>query len=421
MFVFRRGRARSRRSTVTAGPHQISSRSPFSRWLTILFPALGALLCAQLAFAERAWPWLLGTPLGLLVALALWRDWRHARWAGALWMAGWGLERFVRLLHEGGALHAVVGVLFGWWALQVWRDWSPRGGGALDAGAGAEPSGRSRVPEHLVALLSRPPVADEAWVRAAFERAMPATPAHVHRHREGFFTIQWPGGAMALRVSERHVREEMAQLARSVRDPELARALREHEAALGVVPLLREGQGDARAIEAVIGRFLAELLGAGCVALGSNDGARAVRFHPELLPVLRTGALWQVLEARPPVVGGAAPVPGELAAVEEEARARFEEFAAAFARRKDDAALGPFWVKAAFAEGARVESLWIRVEAMDGESLLGLVSHAPLALRGLGCGEPVEVECGRIGDWFYLRSGEPQGFFGRRLLGVGAA
>lgn len=405
---------------MTAGSHQRSSRSNRSRWLTISFPALGALLCAQLAFAERAWPWLLGVPLGLLVAVALWRDWPRARWAGALWMAGWGLERLVRLFQEGGTMHAVVGVLFGWWALQVWRDWSPRAGDALDPAAAAPPPGRSRVPEHLVALLSRVPAADEAWVRAAFERAMPATPAHVHRHRDGFFTIQWPGGAMALRVSERHVREEMAELARRVRDPELARALREHEGALGVVPLLRAGEGDARATEAVIGRFLAELLGSGCVALGSNDGTRAVLFHPDLLPVLRSCTPWDVLSALPPTSADAASRAAELAAVEEEARSRFEEFVSAFARRQDDAALGPFWVKAPLAEAGQVESLWIRVEAMDGDSLLGLTSHAPLLLRGLACGEPVEVERDRIGDWFFLRGGTPHGFFGRRLLGVAA-
>ncbi|MBL8898441.1 MAG: DUF2314 domain-containing protein [Planctomycetes bacterium] len=390
-----------------AGSTSTPSRSPLSRWLTILFPVLCAVGFVQNALASGELAWLLLVPPALVVSALLWREWPGASLCGALWFAGCGAERIARLFHEGGALHAVIGVLFGWWALQIWR-----GEGAPEDLQETEPQrdARSRVPKHLIALLSDLPPADEAWVRAAFERAMPNTPARVDRHRDGFFTIQWLGGAMALRVMERTAGAEgvLAGLA-----PNLAR---DHRAALGVVPLVRENGGDLHAIEAVIGRFLAELVARGCIALGASDAERWVPFELDLPMVLRSGEPWRALELQPATANSRGARAAALAAAAETARARFSEFGDSFERRAEASPCGPFWVKAPFAEGAEVEELWIRVEALDGDSILGLVASEALHSKRLAYGEPVEVDRGRISDWMFLRGEEPVGFFGSSAL-----
>ncbi|MBK9385654.1 MAG: DUF2314 domain-containing protein [Planctomycetes bacterium] len=367
---------------------------------------------AQAAYLGAAPLWLLGVPPALAVSLALWRHWPGASLCGALWFAGCAVERLVRLFQEGGALHAIVGVAFGWWALQVWREWAPRASAAAEESAS---SARTGVPRHLIALLADAPAADEAWVRAAFERALPDMPAHVHRLGNGFFTIQWEGGAMALRLQAGAVPDVGALDLPPAQEQSLRSAVRKHRAALGVVPLIRENGGDLRSIEAVIGRFLAELIGRGCLALSSSDGQRCVPFDLDLPIVLRSGDPWCVLEPAAEAPGGAAAREAELASAAAQARERFGELAEAFARHGEAPRSGPFWVKAPFAEKAELEHLWIRVEALEGDAILGLVASEPLRMKRLAYGEPVEVERERISDWMFLRGDEPVGFFGSRV------
>jgi uncharacterized protein YegJ (DUF2314 family) len=409
---FRGGRVRSRQRLVTAGSSPSLARSPLSRWLTIFFPLLCAAGFAQAAYLGAQPLWLLGVPPALALTLALWRQWPGAPIYGALWFAGCAVERLVRLFQEGGALHAIVGVGFGWWALQVWREWGPR-----PSAPAAESSSKARtnVPRHLIALLAEAPAADEAWVRAAFQRALPEVPAHVHRMSNGFFTIQWESGAMALRLLAGAAPEEGALAHSSAQEQALRSAVRRHRAALGVVPLVRENGGDLRSIEAVIGRFLAELIGRGCLALSSSDGQRMVPFDLDLPLVLRSGEPWRVfdLEAEMPAVAAAREA--ELAAAASRARERFPVLAEAFARRSEAPRCGPFWVKAPFAEGAELEHLWIRVEALEGDAILGQVASEPRHAKRLAYGEPVEVERERISDWMFLRGDEPVGFFGSRI------
>ncbi len=84
----RRGRARARQPLVIAGSTSTPSRSPLSRWLTILFPVLCAVGFVQNALASGELAWLLLVPPALVVSALLWREWPGASLCGALWFAG---------------------------------------------------------------------------------------------------------------------------------------------------------------------------------------------------------------------------------------------------------------------------------------------------------------------------------------------
>ncbi len=88
----------------------------------------------------------------------------------------------------------------------------------------------------------------------------------------------------------------------------------------------------------------------------------------------------------------------EMLRAEQEARARFPEFASAFERRQDGQT---FFIKAPFGPADAREYLWIDVELITDANIRGTITSDPKRPIGYRAGDTVNVRASEISDWTY--------------------
>lgn len=167
----------------------------------------------------------------------------------------------------------------------------------------------------------------------------------------------------------------------------------------------------------LLGRVAAELVKPGATLVFLPTLSLAAHPSPELVAAMREGHWIDRLEILAEPVLHLRPVDDPaLAAAAEEARARFDEFVRAF----DAAAGAGFSAKFPFAEGEDVEHMWIAVESINGDAILGTLGNEPGVITNIAEGDPVTRTLDELEDWLYM-DGEAMvgGFSVRVMLGEG--
>jgi uncharacterized protein YegJ (DUF2314 family) len=109
----------------------------------------------------------------------------------------------------------------------------------------------------------------------------------------------------------------------------------------------------------------------------------------------------------PPVLAAEGDDPRLTAAVEE-ARRRWPEFVAAFARRQEGQT---FAVKTAVREGEAVEFMWLTVEQLEGEQVRGRLDNDPVGLKQVRRGDRLTAAPADVTDWLFTEGSELHGAF----------
>lgn len=73
-----------------------------------------------------------------------------------------------------------------------------------------------------------------------------------------------------------------------------------------------------------------------------------------------------------------------------------------------------FMLKVAFAEGGKVEHMWVEPTHREGDRITGKLNQEPGQLRGMRDGQQVSFSTAEISDWLYRRDGKMVGNFGLR-------
>jgi uncharacterized protein YegJ (DUF2314 family) len=102
-----------------------------------------------------------------------------------------------------------------------------------------------------------------------------------------------------------------------------------------------------------------------------------------------------------------------MTAAVEEARRRWPEFVAAFGKRRPDQT---FAVKIAFREGEIVEFMWVKVAAIEGEQIRGILDNEPVDVKSVRHGDSVQVKLADLNDWIYVQDGTMIGGFTVKVL-----
>jgi uncharacterized protein YegJ (DUF2314 family) len=164
----------------------------------------------------------------------------------------------------------------------------------------------------------------------------------------------------------------------------------------------------------IIGKTLAGLIGSSCLALYHPASER---FRPygddETLEKLRSDDPVEAVFGKISI----APVIGvnddpRMEAAEAEARNGFAAFVAAF--ENGDGSM--FSIKAPITRGDEVEHIWVEVDSITPDRVIGALANDPVDLQGLQLGSKVEVMVSEIEDWAYERDGKLIGGFTSAVL-----
>jgi uncharacterized protein YegJ (DUF2314 family) len=178
--------------------------------------------------------------------------------------------------------------------------------------------------------------------------------------------------------------------------------VREHRAWLSVdLPGAKPQDGEQ--VYGDIGKILAELADHDCLAILAPALDLMQAWDPEMEATLRGP---QPLDAvrklgQVPVLQISGDDPRMIAAVAE-ARRRWPEFVAAFEQRHPEQ---NFAVKMRFREGEHEEFMWLRVNALEGNKIYGVLDNEPVALKKVYLGMLLQVDLGELNDWLDMKGG----------------
>ncbi len=223
------------------------------------------------------------------------------------------------------------------------------------------------------------------------------------------FVVHAPGGTFLVHVYDVPYWENPDEVQACLPEVRAQRAVAEHQAWIAVDALADAGDLPVTRAYQLIGRLVAELARPESLAL----------LHPE------TGAfrIWdaqvaQLLQGNDPlqcftegdaeaVIQVATDDPDMRLAIQE-ARSRWPEFQAAFAKRHPEQ---HFSVKGPITRGERTEHIWIEVTAISGEEVRGRLGNDPVDLAGLKLGDAVALPIEAVEDWLYVLTDQPVGGF----------
>src|SRR5262245_44873307 len=212
----------------------------------------------------------------------------------------------------------------------------------------------------LVFLLRAPRNLTRADVVEAGKRAfgvnIDADVAVVSSKRAHLFTLKSPGESLGIVSTAEPYVSDIAQVAERVRDFRCKRAVQRHRAWLAVDHIGDFQAGEARFAYCSIGKLLAELSGDDCLALFCTETGQMNSYAPDLLPLLRgPDPLSALTQPRDDEVVSVQALDVEMDEAMAEARRRWPEFVAAFAKRRP---LQGFAVKVPFRENEQTEHMW---------------------------------------------------------------
>lgn len=177
------------------------------------------------------------------------------------------------------------------------------------------------------------------------------------------------------------------------------------------------GTADKPRIYATIGRLIAELLDDESMLLLDVAHERSAKIDDQTREHLRGPAPMGIFGTQE-YVFGAREDDEALARSVEEARARWEEFVIAWGKRTPDQ---HFAVKLPFADGKRVEHMWVTVEEATSDRVSGVLDNDPTDVRNIAIGARVERDAAEIEDWLVFEADGTMrgGFSSKALVGRG--
>lgn len=188
---------------------------------------------------------------------------------------------------------------------------------------------------------------------------------------------------------------------RSHTELRLQDAIQRHEAAILIDCWSAPEGEDRKEATGVMGKIIAELVDESSLALFCFHTQRLNLIDETLLPMLREGKALEAMETITfDPISNVDPSDSRMVAAVAEARARWPEFAAAFAAKAADDDR-PFLLKAPFGEGERSEHMWVQVEAINGSTATGTLLNDPLYNHRLKRGKSVDVAVETVSDWAY--------------------
>ncbi len=139
------------------------------------------------------------------------------------------------------------------------------------------------------------------------------------------------------------------------------------------------------------------------VAPPSADLSEAMRSGQwfEQLEILKTA----IMEERP------AGDP-KLTAAARQARDTFPEFVEAF----ENNAGTEFSAKFSFTDGDRIEHMWVAIDGINGQSILGTLGNSPGVVTNIREGDMVTRTLDELEDWLYMNEGQMVGGFSVRAI-----
>ncbi len=284
-----------------------------------------------------------------------------------------------------------------------------------------------RPPVSIVALLARPRVLEEEFLRQAVERAWDVSFPRDDADATEFVVAGGESAPGMIKTADccfllntiphPYLDPDALQAAEGLLEKRLRHALASHRAWISVDQIdaipMPEDQAYRR-----IGWLLAELLDDDALALLHPATEQAVCWDSDShLALLRGNDPLSVFEAHasPPVVPVDDDDPRMVAAVEQ-ARRRWGEFAAAFEGRVDGQM---FAVKGPFGQGEQVEFMWMRLQAIEGDAVRGLLDNEPVDVPGLHEGDSVTLALSDLNDWMYVDAdGQMHGGFTVDVVGA---
>lgn len=210
--------------------------------------------------------------------------------------------------------------------------------------------------------------------------------------------------------------DEPEKFAESIPDLRLRRAVGSH-VAWNSVDHFGEPPTEAERPEvyALLGKMLVEFAGDDCLALYCPELGRCNEYAPAMLDALRSGQPLSLFDepTYAPIVQVDSDDPRMVAAVAE-ARRRWPEFVAAFQQRSPSNQA--FAVKARFCEGENEEFMWIAVQKLEGDSIVGELGNAPASIQTVKEGDIVTVATADMNDWLCEIKGKAVGGFTMKVM-----
>jgi uncharacterized protein YegJ (DUF2314 family) len=232
------------------------------------------------------------------------------------------------------------------------------------------------------------------------EFIMPMPHPSIPPERGDTFMLKLPQGVFWIFHVHQPYFTDPQEVLEKIRDRRLRESIARHRAWLSVDLIHWQGDETEREeIYATIGRILAALAGPDVCAVLAPELSRCNEFDPALIERLRGGHPLSIFDepTHDPVLRVEAG-DADMQRATAEARQRWPEFVAHFARRIPGSDR-PFTVKAAFAEGEEEEFMWVQVQQIDGERIVGLLGNQPHRLTELHAGQQVVVPVAEIVDW----------------------
>lgn len=197
----------------------------------------------------------------------------------------------------------------------------------------------------------------------------------------------------------------------------LRKAVRDHKACIAIDITSGAARGKPTAQEyQTIGKILAELEGPDWLAL----------YHPptdSFIPYIEKETVAHLRAQDPieslfhnPTVSPVIPIDDDprMKAAEAEAKRRFPEFKAAFAKRSSEF----FSIKTLIKRGSKGEHIWVDVDSMTDGAIEGRLGNEPVELEGLKLGSPVQVPVSEVEDWAIQKQGSITGAFTMPVLEI---
>ena len=169
---------------------------------------------------------------------------------------------------------------------------------------------------------------------------------------------------------------------------------------------------DRKKARKTLALITASLIDSQSMAIYDWTTARYAVLNPELIEILGTGEIDQVVDEYSAFVVGVQS--GKLEGAVREARDRWPEFCEAFNRatKRDH-----FIVKAAFTWNDHVEHMWIEPTATHPDRVVGILMSSPINMPKPRQGDHITRSVSEISDWAYLtESGDPVGMFTEAIV-----
>jgi len=271
----------------------------------------------------------------------------------------------------------------------------------------------------LVLLLSEPRNIDAGAVAQAVSKAL-GSEVHdgdVVARPPSFIVKAGPGRFAIQNVGEPYF-EEGEKLAAELKDPTLAKAIRQHRAWLSVDWVEKDENADLRKVYQQIGLILTQFVNKDTLAIYCPDTDQFHISDETLLGHLKSDDPLQDLY--PAGVDSAADSQitissddPQLLAAEAEAEAGWPGFVQAFKERNKDQY---FAVKGRIVEGDKSEYLWLQVSDIDDKEVHGTIDNDPATLKKAARGADLHIPLAEVDDWLYSASAGNDGSTGKEEI-----